>query len=62
MDWQKRMIIREEFRNRRIAMAETEEMSPMEHFREEIDQINMRTSLLVIRMGDRIIGIIMMGI
>ena len=57
--YQIRMIIRE-CRIQRIAMAETEEMAPIEHFREEIDQVDMLTVLMEVRVETRIIGIIMM--
>ena len=43
-------------------MAGTEEMAPIDHFREEIDHVNILTAMLEIRMQTRIIGIIMMKI
>ena len=58
--WQIRMVIHEECRKHRIAMAETGEMDPIEHVRWEIDQIDMVNAMLVIRMRARVIGVIMM--
>ena len=41
-------------------MAENEEMTPIQHSREDIDKIIMLTALLVIRMETSIVGIITM--
>ena len=55
------MTIHEECRKQTTATTDTEEeMAPVCHSREEIDQINILAAMLVIRVETRVIGSIMM--